>query len=115
MEAEAEQCEGDERTGVRILRRALEAPTRQIAENSGADSGVVVERMRTGTGTYGYDAARNTYVDLMEAGIIDPTKVVRTALENAVSVASLLLLTEGTLTEVEDRENGRAPSFSEDF
>ena len=115
VEAEAEQCEGDERTGVRILRRALEAPTRQIAENSGADSGVVVERMRTGTGTYGYDAARNTYVDLMEAGIIDPTKVVRTALENAVSVASLLLLTEGTLTEVEDRENGRAPSFSEDF
>jgi len=116
VEAEAEQCEGDERTGVLILRRALEAPTRQIAENSGTDSGVVVEKMRSGTGNYGYDAARNEYVDLMEAGIIDPTKVVRTALENAVSVASLLLLTEGTLTEVEDREDGRAsPSFSEDF
>jgi len=116
VEAEAEQCEGDERTGMLILRRALEAPTRQIAENSGADSGVVVEKMRAGTGNYGYDAARNTYVDLMEAGIIDPTKVVRTALENAVSVASLLLLTEGTLTEVEDREDGRAgASFSEDF
>jgi chaperonin GroEL len=115
VQTKAEQCEGDERTGVRILRRALGAPTRQIAENSGADSGGVVERMRTSTGNDDYDAARNTYVDLVEAGIIDPTKVVRTALENAVSVASLLRLTEGTLTEVEDRENGRTASFSEDF
>jgi len=116
VEAEAEQCEGDERTGVLILRRALEAPTRQIAENSEADSGVVIEKMRSGTGNYGYDAARNEYVDLMEAGIIDPTKVVRTALENAVSVASLLLLTEGTLTEVEDKHDGRASrSFEDEF
>ena len=116
VEAEAEQCEGDERTGVLILRRALETPTRQIAENSEADSGVVIEKMRSGTGNYGYDAARNEYVDLMEAGIIDPTKVVRTALENAVSVASLLLLTEGTLTEVEDKHDGRASrSFEDEF
>lgn len=108
VEAEAALCEGDERTGVLMLRRALEAPTRQIAQNSGADDGVVVEKMRSGTGHFGYDAARGEFVDLMEAGIIDPTKVVRTALENAVSVASTLLLTEGVLTEAkEDHQEGR--------
>jgi chaperonin GroEL len=98
--AEETKVEGDERTGVQILRRALEAPTRQIAENSAADGGVVVDRMRNGAGNYGYDAASGRYVDLVEAGIIDPTKVVRVALENAVSVAGVLLLAEGTLTEI---------------
>ena len=68
--------------------------------NSGVDGGVVVDRMRNGTGNFGFDAGRNAYVDLVEAGIVDPTKVVRIALENAVSVASVLLLTEATLTEV---------------
>jgi chaperonin GroEL len=97
--AEEATCAGDERTGLLILRRALEAPTRQIAENSTVDGGVVVDRMRQGTGNYGFDAARCEYVDLAEAGIIDPTKVVRIALENAVSVASVLLLAEATLTE----------------
>ncbi len=91
---------GDERTGALILKRALEAPTRQIAENSGVDGGVVVDRMRNGSGAYGFDASCGRYVDLVEAGIIDPTKVVRIALENAVSVASVLLLTDATLTEV---------------
>ncbi len=100
VEREMEACQGDERTGVQILRRALETPTRQIAANSAADGGVVVDHMRAGTGNYGFDAARGEYVDLMEAGIIDPTKVVRVALENAVSVASVLLLTEATLTEL---------------
>ncbi len=98
VEQEAAGAEGDLRTGMLILKRALEVPTRQIAENSGADGGVVVDRMRSGTGNFGFDAAKGTYVDLVEAGIIDPTKVVRVGLENAVSVASLLLLTEGTLT-----------------
>jgi chaperonin GroEL len=93
-------CEGDEKTGVQILKRAMEAPTRQIAENSAADGGVVIARMLEGKGNYGFDAARKQYVDLVEAGIIDPTKVVRIALENAVSVASVLLLTEATMTEV---------------
>jgi chaperonin GroEL len=102
VDGEEPQCEGDERTGLRILRHALEAPTRQIAENSGADGGVVVDRMRNGAGNFGFDAARGTYVDLVEAGIIDPTKVVRVALENAVSVASVLLLTEATLTEASE-------------
>jgi chaperonin GroEL len=93
-------CEGDERSGVRVLRHALEAPTRQIAANSGADAGVVVERMRNGAGDYGFDAAKGAYVDLVEAGIIDPAKVMRVALENAVSVAGVLLLTEATMTEI---------------
>src|ERR1019366_6859712 len=82
---EEENCSGDERTGLLMLKRALEAPTRQIAENSSVDGGVVVDRMRTGTGNSGFDAATGQYVDLVAAGIIDPTKVVRTALENAVS------------------------------
>ncbi len=99
VEKESTRCEGDERTGLLILKRALEAPARQIAENSAVDGGVVVNAMRQGKGSYGFDAARNEYVDLTEAGIIDPTKVVRIALENAVSVASVLLLTEATMTE----------------
>ena len=104
VEREEGKCEGDERTGLQILRRALEAPTRQIAENSSVDGGVVVNQMRAGKGNMGFDAARKEYVDLVEAGIIDPTKVVRVALENAVSVASLLLLTEATLTEVPEKK-----------
>ena len=100
VEKEEQAAEGDEKTGLRILKRALEAPTRQIAENSAVDGGVVVDKMRTGTGNFGFDAAKGVYVDLMEAGIIDATKVVRIALENAVSVASVLLLAEATLTEI---------------
>jgi chaperonin GroEL len=97
---EEQKCEGDERTGIQILKRALEAPTRQIAENSAADGGVIVARMLEGQGNYGYDAGRKQFVDLVEAGILDPTKVVRVALENAVSVASVLLLTEAIMTEL---------------
>jgi len=98
--AEEAKCDGDERTGMQILRRSFEAPARQIAENSAVDGGVVVNRMSTETGTIGFDAARQEYVDLIEAGIVDPTKVTRIALENAVSVASVLLLTEATMTEL---------------
>lgn len=100
-------CEGDERTGVQILKRALEAPARQIAENSATDGGVVVARMLGSQGNYGFDAARKEYVDLVEAGIVDPAKVVRTALENAVSVASVLLLTEATMTEIPEPKRER--------
>ncbi len=95
--------EGDVRAGMRVLRLALEAPARQIADNSGVDDGVVIERMRAGGaggGAYGFDASTGGYVDLYEAGIIDPTKGVRIALENAVSVAGVLLLTEATLTDL---------------
>jgi chaperonin GroEL len=97
-------CAGDERTGVQCLRRALEAPARQIAENSATDGGVVVHRMLESKGAEGFDAARGEYVDLYTAGIVDPTKVVRVALENAVSVASVLLLTEATMTEIPERD-----------
>ena len=98
------QCSGDEKTGVQILRRALEAPTRSIAENSAVDAGVVVARILGEAGPVGFDAATNQYVDMYQAGIVDPTKVVRIALENAVSVASVLLLTEATLTEVPGKD-----------
>jgi len=111
---EEAQSEGDERTGVQILRRALETPSRQIAENSAVDGGVVVARMLEGKGNYGFDAGRKEWVDLVEAGIIDPTKVVRIALENAVSVASVLLLTEATMTEIPEpkKEHPAEPDMS---
>jgi chaperonin GroEL len=114
IDAEEAKCSGDERTGLLILRRALEAPTRQIAENSTVDGGVVVDRMRSGKGSYGFDASRCEYVDLVEAGIIDPTKVVRIGLENAVSVASVLLLAEATLTELPE-EKKKAAAAHEGF
>ncbi len=100
-------CDGDERTGLQVLRRALEFPTSQIAENSAVDGGVVVARMMGRQGNYGFDAARKEYVDLVESGIIDPTKVVRVGLENAVSVGSLLL-TEETMTEIPEKKE-RSP------
>jgi chaperonin GroEL len=113
LEKEEEKLDGDERTGMRILRHALEAPIRQIAENSGLDAGVVVERMRTGSGNYGLDASTGKYVDLVESGIIDPTKVVRVALENAVSVASVLLLTEATLTDLPEPASRKHEAMGE--
>ena len=106
IEAEEARCDGDERTGLRILRHALEVPARTIAENSAADGGVVVGEIRKGSGSHGYDAARGCFCDLAEAGIVDPTKVVRVALENAVSVAGTLLLTEATLTEIKEPRDG---------
>ena len=109
VEKEEQTAEGDEKTGLRILKRALEAPARQIAENSAVDGGVVVDKMRSGTGNFGFDAAKGVYIDLMEAGIIDATKVVRIALENAVSVASVLLMAEATLTEIPEAKAAAAP------
>lgn len=104
LEREEADAAGDEKTGIQILRRALDAPARTIAENSAVDGGVVVARMLESEGAVGFDAAALTYVDLFEAGIVDPTKVVRIALENAVSVASVLLLTEATITEIPEPE-----------
>jgi chaperonin GroEL len=99
VEALEATADGDERTGIQILKRALTSPARAIAENSAADGGVVIDRMINGTGAFGFDAARRQFVDLLDAGIIDPAKVVRVAIENAVSVASILLLSEATMTE----------------
>lgn len=117
VDAEIAAAEGDERTGLQILRRALEAPARQIAENSAVDGGVVVSRMLESTGAIGFDAAKKAYVDLLQAGIVDPTKVVRVGLENAVSVASTLLLTEATMTEGPEEPKARepAPEMAGDF
>jgi chaperonin GroEL len=113
VNAEETTSAGDERTGMQILQRALEAPTRQIAENSAADGGVVVDRMVNGTGNLGFDAAQKQFVDLVEAGIVDPVKVVRIALENAVSVASVLLLTEATMTERPEKAKEQASAAPE--
>jgi chaperonin GroEL len=107
-------CEGDEHTGAAMLRSALEIPARQLAANSGLDPGVAIERMR-GTGNVGLDASTGSYVDLVAAGILDPVKVVRVALENAVSVAGVLLLAEATMTEHEDApaKPGGAPELDD--
>lgn len=113
LDGEEAACEGDERTGVRMLKRSLEIPTRQIAENSSVDGGVVVGQMRAGTGNFGFDAATGKYVDLVEAGIIDPTKVVRLCLENAVSVAGTLLLTEATLTDLPEKTEKKEAEYPE--
>jgi len=96
---------GDEATGVSIVRRALEEPIRQIVQNAGLEGSVVVEKVRAAIPiTRGFDAETNEYVDMMQAGIIDPTKVERIALQNAASIASLLLTTEVLITDIPDTE-----------
>jgi chaperonin GroEL len=94
----------DRRLGVQILRRALEEPLRQIAANAGVDGSIVVAKVKEGSGSYGYDAAKLEYTDLVKAGVIDPTKVVRTALQNASSVAGLMLTTETLIAEKPKKE-----------
>jgi len=89
----------DRRYGVNIVRRALEEPLRQIAQNSGVEGAVVVNKVREGKDGYGYNAATDCYEDLIAAGVIDPTKVVRVALQNAASVASLMLTTAAVIAE----------------
>jgi chaperonin GroEL len=101
---------GDERVGAMIVRRAIEAPMRQIAINAGQDGSVVVQNVRSsGKGhNFGYNAATDTYEDLVKAGVIDPTKVVRTALQNAASVASLLLTTDALVSDLPEKEKESA-------
>jgi chaperonin GroEL len=108
VEAVGEQCEGAERVGVFVLRQALEVPTRQIARNAGVDDGPVVEKVRAGKGFFGFDARTRMYTQLDEAGVLDPVKVVRTALQNAVEVAGTLLLAEATMVEIEEAEKTAA-------
>ena len=98
----------DEQVGVSILRRALEAPIRQIAANAGAEGSIVVAKVRDGEGGFGYNAQTDEYEDLVKAGVIDPTKVVRSALQNAASIASLLLTTEAVVVE---RPQDEAPAM----
>jgi len=89
----------DQTTGIKILARAIEEPLRQIVTNAGEDAAVVVNRVREGKGTFGYNAATGEYGDMVEMGILDPTKVTRLALQNAASVAGLLLTTEVMVAE----------------
>ena len=101
---DALKLEGDEKTGAEIVRRALEEPIRQIAENAGAEGSIVVQKVRDAKGAYGYNAETNAFEDLMEAGIIDPTKVTRVALQNAASIAALLITTECLVTDIPEKE-----------
>jgi chaperonin GroEL len=90
---------GEEQLGVNLVKRALEEPVRQIANNAGFEGSVVVERVREGEGNFGFNAETGTYEDLMKTGIVDPTKVMRFALQNAASVAGLLMTTEAMVAE----------------
>ncbi|HEY5657251.1 MAG TPA: TCP-1/cpn60 chaperonin family protein, partial [Myxococcota bacterium] len=94
----------DQKAGVKIVRRAIEEPLRWIAGNAGVDGSIVVNKVREGTGAFGFNAQTEEYEDLIKAGVIDPTKVVRTALQNAASVASLLLTTEALIAEKPEKK-----------
>ncbi len=96
--------EGDEKVGVAIVRRAIEEPTRQLADNAGKEGALVVEEIKKRKGNEGYDVANDEYKDLVKAGIVDPTKVTRSALQNAASIAGLLLTTEAIVTEIPEKE-----------
>ncbi|KPJ74852.1 MAG: molecular chaperone GroEL, partial [Gemmatimonas sp. SG8_23] len=98
--------EADERAGVKIVRRAIEEPLRWIAGNAGIEGSIVVQKVKQGRGAFGFNAATEVYEDLVEGGVIDPTKVVRVALQNAASVASLLLTTEALVAEKPEKKGG---------
>jgi chaperonin GroEL len=104
----------DQATGIRILSRAIEEPLRQIVANAGEDAAVVLAKVRDGKGTYGYNAQTGTYGDMLDMGILDPTKVARLALQNAASVAGLLLTTEVMVAEApkdEEHKHGGMPDM----
>ena len=106
------KLEGDEKTGAQIVRRALEEPIRQIVENAGLEGSVVVEKVKAeNVPTRGFDAETMQPVDMMQAGIIDPTKVERVALQNASSIAALLLTTEALITDIPEDAKPAAPAM----
>jgi chaperonin GroEL len=109
LEALENDVEGDQRVGVRIVKRALEAPMRYIASNAGAEGSIVVQKVSGLKTNEGYDASNDTYGDMLEKGIIDPTKVTRSALQNASSIAGLLMTTEALVTELPEKEE-KAPA-----
>ena len=103
------EAAGDVKVGVEIVRRACEAPLRQLTENAGVDGSIVVQEVRNGKGAYGYNVATAEYVDMMKAGIIDPTKVTRSALQNAASIAGLLLVTEAMVADIPKKDPPAPP------
>ena len=111
------KVEGDEKTGVNILRRAIEEPIRQIAQNAGMDGAVVAEEVKKKEGGSGFNAQTMEYQDLMQVGIVDPTKVVRSALENAASAASMFLTTEAVVCDIPEEKKGKGgiPSMPEEY
>jgi len=98
------KLQGDEQTGLEIVRRAVEAPLRQLADNAGQEGALIVQEVKKRSGNEGYDVAANQYTDLLKAGIVDPTKVARIALQNASSISGLLLTTEALVTELPEKE-----------
>jgi chaperonin GroEL len=101
--------DSDEQIGVGIVSRAIEEPLRMIVQNAGGEGSIVVEKVRAAqTNTFGYNALTDTYEDLVQAGVIDPTKVTRTALQNAASIAGLLLTTEALIVEKKEKESAPA-------
>ena len=109
------ELEGDERTGVVILKKALEMPIRQIAENAGFDGAIVVNEVRKKGENFGFNAQSQKFEDLLEAGVIDATKVTRMALENAASAASMLLTTEAVVCELPEKEKKNVPEIPEEY
>jgi chaperonin GroEL len=110
------ELEGDEKTGLNILKKALEKPIRQIAENAGLDGSVVLQKVKEMGNNFGFDAQKMEYLDLIQSGVIDPTKVVRAALENASSAASMLLTTEAVVgEEPEEKKEKTMPAMSEEY
>lgn len=99
------KLEGDERIGADIVKRAIEEPLRQIAQNAGLEGSVVVQRIKQEKTNIGYDVSQDAYVDMIEAGVIDPTKVTRSALQNSSSIAALLLTTEALIADKPEKED----------
>ena len=99
----------DEETGIQIVASAIESPLRIIVENAGGEGSVVANKVKEGNKNFGYDAKNGKYVDMLEAGIIDPTKVVRVALENAASVAGMILTTECALVDIKEETPAMPP------
>jgi chaperonin GroEL len=98
------KLEGDEQVGLEIVRRAVESPLRQLASNAGREGALIVQEVKKRSGNEGYNVATAEYVDLLKAGIVDPTKVSRTALQNAASISGLLLTTEALVSELPEKE-----------
>ena len=107
---EAVEVCGDEKVGVAIIRKCLEAPLRQLVENAGLEAALIVENVKNGKGAYGYNVATGAYTDLVKDGVLDPAKVTRSALQNAASIAGLLLITECMVTEIPEKKEAPMPN-----
>ena len=108
VEKRAKDLTGDEKIGARIVIRALEEPTRQIVANAGAEGSVIINDLKAKGGNYGYNASSEKVEDMLKAGIIDPTKVTKNALQNAASVAGLMLTTEALVSEIKEKDKAPA-------